>query len=136
MIVAVRAKFRPAHLADGSQAYGAYRTSVNWQIDDSPGEPEHKSRPDLDIMVQQLPRKLGSSSLVRLMFSVDENGNASSCTAEPGENFEQAKNEPVLVPIACEQFMNSYKAAVARDASGKAVPSVQDGLVRFTVKRH
>ncbi|HZU50466.1 MAG TPA: energy transducer TonB [Sphingomicrobium sp.] len=134
MIVTVRAKFRPAHFADGSPAHGAYRTSVNWLVQDAPGELIERSKPDLDITVRQLPRAFGKSSLVRVMFAVDANGNASSCTGEPGDNFEQAKNEPALVPLACEQFMNSYKPTVARDTAGNAVPSVQDGLVRFTVK--
>lgn len=134
-IVIVRAKFRPAHLADGSPAYGVYRTSVKWAVSDEPSDISKITSPDLDVTVAALPRGVKSPSLVRVMFAVDATGKASSCIAEPWPDFDKSENNPALVPVACEQILQHYTATPAKDAAGRPVASVQDALVRFSIKR-
>jgi len=132
-LVRKRAKFRAARWLDGSAAYGAYRTRVNWVIVDSPQSLPQIYYPDLDLFVKALPSG-SSTSMVRVMFSVDEQGHTSSCVAEPGGGIERAENLPALVPIACEELLKSYTAVSAKDSSGRPVHSVQDALVLFSTK--
>lgn len=134
-IVLRRAKFSPARSIDGSVSSGVYRDSVQWSVGDAAADRLSISNPDLDIFVQSLPSKEKSPTLVRVMFAVDETGSKSSCMAEPSPAFEKTSNNPALVSVACEQVMNGYNATPAKDGSGKAVASVQDALVRFSVKR-
>ena len=129
-LVQRRAKFESAHWKDGTPAYGVYRTSVSWSVDE-PGR-QQPFNADLDLFVKALPSGIKSPSLVRVMFAVDLDGSTSSCTAEPAKGFERAENNPRLVPIACEQLMKNYRPVPVTDASGVPVRSVQDALVRFS----
>jgi hypothetical protein len=118
---------------DGSAGFGVYRTTINWVIADAPWDTSKVSNPDLELTVNALPARLKSPSLVRAMFSVDQQGHPSSCVAEPAPSLEHAENDPALVPVACEQLMKSYTAVPAKDETGKLVPSIQDALVRFSI---
>jgi hypothetical protein len=132
-LVRKRAIFTPARWADGSAAYGVYRTGVNWVVMDAPQTLPKLYYPDLELSVNALPSG-SSASVVRVMFSVDEQGRASSCIAEPGGGIERADNLPSLVPIACEELLKSYTPVPAKDSGGKPVRSVQDALVLFSTK--
>lgn len=132
-IVRKRAKFTAARWTDGSAAYGEYRTGVNWMVADEPQAIPRIYYPDLDLSVNSLPSG-SSTSLVRIMFSVDEQGHTSSCVAEPGGGIERAENLPAVVPIACGELLKSYSPVPAKDSGGKPVRSVQDALVLFSTK--
>jgi Gram-negative bacterial TonB protein C-terminal len=135
VIVRKRAKFAPAHWSDGSPAYGAFRTTVSWLlIEGSPDNLPRAVYPDLTITVKSLPSKGKTDSLVRAMFSVDEQGRVSSCIAEPGRGFEEAENAPSLVPVACDELTKTFTAVPAKDPTGRAIPSVQDALVLFSTR--
>jgi hypothetical protein len=123
-IASHRARFHPARSSDGSASFGVYRDSVEWSVGDATSLAPFASNPDVDTFVQSLPSRIKSPNLVRVMFVVDEAENKSSCVAEPGPSLEKINNDPVLVPIACEQVMSMYRATPAKDASGRAVPSV------------
>jgi hypothetical protein len=127
-----RAKFVPATAADGSPAFGVYRTSIKWAVASAPWDTSKVSHPDVEVQVQSLPPDVKSPTLVRVMFAVDQSGDIGSCLAEPTKSFEHVDNNPALVPIACDRIAKSYKPVPAKDEAGNAIPSVQDALVRFT----
>ena len=130
--ILTRAGFIPARWADGTAAFGVYRTSIKWIVADSPWDTSRVGYPDLDIKMQRLPAGAQSPTSVRVMFNVDQTGNMSSCEAEPTKPFEHIDNNPTLVPVACEQLSKNYKPVPAKDTSGNTIPSVQDAEVRFT----
>jgi TonB family protein len=130
-----RAKFVPATSADGSPAFGVYRTSIRWAVASAPWDISRVRHPDVEVQVQNLPPDVKSPTLVRVMFAVDQSGNIGSCLVEPTKSFEHVDNNPALVPIACDQLAKFYKPVPAKDAGGNAIPSVQDALVRFTTAR-
>jgi hypothetical protein len=130
-----RAKFKAARWADGSPAYGVYRTSVQWAVSAVPWDISKVSKPDLDVDVQSLPPGVHSPALVHAMFAVDAAGQMSACISEPSPLSERADN-PALVQVACDQLMKSYKAIPATGGDGKPVVSVQDALVRFSTAKH
>jgi hypothetical protein len=138
-LIEKRARFQAAHWIDGSTVTGVYSTTVTWSVStpfEGPPQfaPQRGGNADLDISVNQLPPGLKSPALARVMFAVDPTGNMSSCTAESGDNFVHAENDPALVPIACDQVLKSYKPIPVKNSAGAAVPSVQDALVRFSAQ--
>ena len=90
---------------------------------------------DLEVRVKALPSGIRDPARVRVMFAVDTAGAVSSCTAEPGENFEMAENKPILVPVSCEQLMQNYKPIPVRNPSGNLIKSVQDAVVQFSTHK-
>ena len=94
------AKFKSAMAADGTTAFGVYRTSVMWAISGAPWDTSKVSDPDLDLSVQRMPNGARSPALVHLMFSVDAAGQMSGCTAEQMPLL--PLDEPALVPVACD----------------------------------
>jgi hypothetical protein len=134
-IILSRGHFQPARV-DGVPRFGVYRTTIKYFVLDGPPDDalSKTSYPDVDVTVQSLPAKVKSPSLVRVMFAVDADGTKSLCTGDDSEGMEKVDNNPVLVPVACDQVMSSYQAIPAVEA-GKPVPSVQTALVRFTVSR-
>jgi hypothetical protein len=128
-----RAGFQPGRSSDGAAVLGVYRAAIPWAVVDSPFDSTLVSIPDVDVSVASLPAGLKSPALVRVMFAVDPDGRMHGCTAEPGEHV---SNHPDLVPVACDQLTQIYKPVPATDASGKAVPSVQNATVRFSVQSH
>jgi hypothetical protein len=131
-----RAKFKPARWTDGTSAVGVFRTSVRWAVSDVPFDISNVSKPDLDLSVQSLPGKVHSPELVYIMFSVGTSGELADCSAEPNSVSGRVDSDPTLVEVACEQLSKSYKPTPARDDKGNPVPSVQNGLVRFTTSKH
>jgi hypothetical protein len=129
-----RAKFLPAHSSDGTPAYGVYRTSIRWVLADQPWDTSKVSNPDMDLSVQKLPAGLSSPVLVRVMFGVDAQGHLSSCMAEPGPTLEHVNNDATLVSVACEQLMQAFNPAPAKDLTGAPLASIQDAEVRFSAQ--
>jgi hypothetical protein len=125
-----RARFRPAISESGGAAYGVYRLPITWAMHDAVRK---RSTADLVLTVAALPKGVRSPATVRLMFAVDEQGRLSSCAAEPSRDVPKANL--LLVPLACEQLMKTYKAIPARDSAGKLVRSIQDGSVEFNRQR-
>jgi len=125
-IVEQRAKFRPASFAEGSAAPGVYRTYVGWDVTKAPATTSHVSNADLNLTVQSLPAGIPSPTAVRLVFTVDQRGQISSCASEATQPFERVENNPALVSVACDELVKGYKP-------NPAVPSVQDAIVRFAV---
>jgi TonB family protein len=133
-LIADRAKFEPAQ-DGGSAILGIYRTSVQWAVANPSWDMSRMSNADLDVFVQSLPPSVHSPALIRTMFAVDILGRITSCTAEPGPGLEQIDNNSALASVACDQLTRTYRAIPAKDSSGKAIPSVQDAQVRFSVSR-
>jgi hypothetical protein len=124
-------QIQPARGASGQAAYGVIRSTVTWTANGySPRSP-----PDLDLTVSLLPKGIKSPAVAHLMFAVDERGHPSSCVQEgpPAPSFPALP--PGLVKIACAELIENYVAIPARDASGRAVASVQDARVNFSVER-
>lgn len=129
-----RGRFAAASL-NSVPAYGVYRTTIGWALSNGPppGPPPLVGNPDMELLVQSLPAGFKSPVSVRVMFAVDSVGRLSSCTAEPGPSLEHAVDAPALVPVACEQLMQAFRPNPVKDASGNAIPSIQDAVVRFSV---
>lgn len=134
-IIVSRGRFQPARVG-GVPRFGVYRTTIKYFVVDGPPDDQlsKNSYPDIDVTVKTLPAKVKSPSLVRVMFAVDADGTKSSCTADESEGMEKVDNNPMLLPIACDQIMSGYRAIPAVE-SGKPVASVQTALVRFSVSR-
>lgn len=123
-----RAKIQPAMSEDGSSVYGVYRWAPTWAVG-SPPSPDF-ARGDLELEVDRLPKGEKSPAFVTIMFAVDTSGNPSSCSATP-PSYRFHRINPELVPIACEQWIKSFKAVPAKDDTGNSVRSVQTGTVKF-----
>jgi hypothetical protein len=139
-LIEKRARFQPARWSDGSAVVGVFSTAVTWSVmTPFEGPPQFNlpkgSEADLDVSINQLPAGAKSPSLVRVMFAVDSTGKMLSCAAETTENFIRAENDPVLIPVACDQLLASYKPLRINDAAGRPIRTVQDALVRFSTKR-
>jgi TonB family protein len=132
-----RAKFHPAQGDDGNPAFGVHRTYVLWAVSEgfSPPDLSKVSLPDLDLTVLTLPKGTKSPALARVMFKVDAEGRISSCAAEQFETLDRIKANPDLTSTACQQIVEKYQPIPAKDTTGKAVSSVQDATVRFSVTR-
>jgi hypothetical protein len=135
-LIKKRAHFRPARWIDGSPIAGSYSTSVAWSVSDTGGPPP-PSAPvvELDLLVENLPSRVRTPAITRVMFAVDAMGKVSSCMTETAPNFVDFENFPALVAVACQQLTDGYKANPLTDASGKPIASVQDASVRFWSKR-
>ena len=129
-----RARFKPATI-NGVPSAGVYRTKINWLVADRPIDGLETSDADLYLDVLRLPAGLDSPARVPIKFMVDADGNTSSCTVAPFADFwpePPAQHYPALVEIACERYLDGYKALVATDSTGKPVPSIQNALVHFS----
>ena len=133
-IVLRRAKLEPGTWLDGSPAYSVLRVPVTWSIGGPPskGEVEKAYPADLEVPVDSLPKGASRQARVALMIAVDESGRVLGCSEFPKDaRWDPAKTLPELVPIACQRMMSHFIATPARDASGKAVRSVQSASVEF-----
>jgi hypothetical protein len=127
-----RAKIEPATWSDGSPAFGVYRWAPTWAVG-SPPAPDF-ALGDLELEVDRLPKGESSPAFVSIMFAVDTAGSPSLCSAAPPSSRYHRIN-PELVPIACEQWIRSFKAVPARDDAGNDVASVQIGTVKFVRRK-
>jgi hypothetical protein len=127
-----RAKIEPATWSDGTPAFGVYRWAPTWAVGSPP--PPDFALGDLELEVDRLPKGERSPAFVSIMFAVDTVGSPSLCSAAPPSSRYHRIN-PELVPIACEQWIRSFKAVPARDDAGNDVPSVQIGTVKFVRRK-
>ena len=131
-LVTQRAHFQPARL-DNTAVYGVYESTFSWKVEYF--RTKQMSLPQLQLQVASLPDPKLKSALVKIMFEVDSEGRFGQCMADPNPSFEEVTNQPLLVQVACEQLPLAAKFAPVRDETGKAVPSVQDAVVKFDVPR-
>ena len=126
-----RARYAPALAGSGTPSYAVYRTSVRWIVTDfgRPGPPPNVA--DLTLTVNQLPAGMKGPDYISVVFEIDEQGHASSCSLPIGK---ANSVDPELSRIACDQILKSYKPTAARDQAGTPVPSVQDAVVAFSVR--
>jgi hypothetical protein len=139
-LILKRARFQAARWTDGSPAYGVFRSPVIWAIGAPPSKRELEAvgPADVELSVNRLPKDAGRSVRLRLALAVDETGKVVDCAAAPkvpevasppGLKF------PELVPVACQLLLKRFNAVPVKDASGKAVRSVQVTSVKFTLER-
>ena len=76
-----RGRFSPAHLPDGSAAYGLVRQRVNWAIG-GPG-PRAGSPADLKISAPAWPAEATVPLMLSAIMAVDEGGRAFACNLKP-----------------------------------------------------
>jgi hypothetical protein len=126
-----RAKFQPARI-EGIPSAAVYRTSIMWVVADAPWDTSKAINADVDVAIERLPTGLKSPTFVRVMFAVDTMGSKSSCAADTSKGLQRIENHPALVPVACQQIMEMYRASPATDVTGRPVLSVQSALVRFS----
>lgn len=126
-----RAKFKPAIGLDGRRAYGVYRTHAHWVVADRPFKLSTYIVPTVELKVSRLPAGVSSPAVVRVMFAVDESGRPSSCKEEPPHGPDAVTPQPQLASVACTEIVRTFKAEPVKDQTGKAVPSVQDAIIRF-----
>ena len=128
-----RARFRPATSLNGQPSYGVYRTHAHWIVSGRPVDLPKVVVPTIDLKVNRLPDGIASPAIVRVMFAVDEGGQPSSCMEEPPHGPEPGAPQPRLAAIACGEIVRTFRATALKDRRGKAVSSVQDAIVRFTL---
>jgi hypothetical protein len=138
-IILRRAKFRPATWIDGTRAYGVIRVPVAWLVTDDPPSREEalrRSIPDIDLLVDRLPKGARSIESVSLELATDEKGHPVTCAeVPPTDKIDAKRHFPRLLAIACQQAMTNLTLRPAVDDSGKPVRSVQGASVYFRLKR-
>jgi hypothetical protein len=125
-----RALFEPARSADGSVVYGIYRSAVIWAS--VPVKPLPSGQ--LTVRMNPVPKGVHLPAVVHVAFAVDAMGQVSTCVDEPPIFDGMKRNNPRLVPLACEQVQMHFSAPPARDGEGTPVPSIQDIDVLFSKK--
>ena len=134
-IIVKRAKLRPAKWLDGSPSYAVVRVPISYSIGGPPPDSEVEAayRADLDIPVNRLPAGAKRRTIIPLVIAVDENGRVVACKASrSADGLLKVFGE--LVPIACQQITTQFTTVPVKDASGKAMHSVQTAFVAFTIK--
>jgi hypothetical protein len=132
-LIVKRAKFQPATW-DGSATYGVIRVTVWWVFGPPVSEQASKKAvvADIDLTVDRLPKGADSIALTRLQVGADEKGRALSCAEVPATDEKAAKEHfPELIPIACQQVLDTLTLIPPMDNTGKPVRSVQSVMVRF-----
>ena len=137
-LILLRAKFMPAKWEDGSPVYGVLRVPVNWTI--TTHMPSHEERlkssiPDLELLVNQLPKGARKIASVTLQVAADESGRVMACIEHPPLKNSGFRRFPELVPIACNQAKKTLRLRPPLDASGKPSRSIQTASVHFTLDR-
>lgn len=136
-LVGKRAKYLPAHWIDGSPAYGIDRFPVIWAVQAE----EITFPPDLDVYLDRLPRGVHSPVYVPVVIAVGTEGKIERCAADQRQDAVSGtlkghiSDDPALVAAACQQSELTLKTFPAVADDGKPVRSVQNALVRFSVKR-
>ena len=122
-----RASFQPARSPQGVAQYGMYRIRVIWAARPVDVEPSG----DLIARLNPRPRGIRLPALTRVMFAVDKAGRISACSDEPPSLRGMKRNDPALVPIACDQLVKNFRPAPAVDENGQPIESVQNAQVLF-----
>jgi len=120
-----RVQFTPARGPDGQAVFGVYRTLAVWALPQNniPSNPG----PDLEVNVNRLPDGTAKPPVVKLAYSVDAQGTASSCTVLPSS----LKQPQVLVDLGCKELLSKSSGAVV-GPSGQPVTAVKTAAVRFS----
>jgi hypothetical protein len=124
-----RARFGPARI-DNVPSYGVYRTVIRWIVTNQSIPPEKPQLADIDLVVERLPAGLKSPVSVAVLFEVSEDGSKSGCAANEASG-PMVRNDPALVPVACDQIMRQYQATPPVDGARRPTISVQNALVTF-----
>lgn len=133
-IILKRARFEAPRWIDGSPAYAVVRAPVTWSIGgQASGRELQRAYPaDIDVSVDRLPRGARSPTNVELVVAVEDSGRVVACSEAPAHSGPlQDRSFPELARIACAQMTSKFTAFPAKDASGKAVRSVQNAYVAF-----
>ena len=123
-----RALFEPARSAEGAPSYGIHRVTVVWSkvpLDINPSG-------DLRAKLSSRPKGVHLPAVVRVMFAVSKAGQISGCTDEPPALSGMKRNNPTLLPIACDQLVKNFRIGPAIDENGQPVESIQNAAVVFT----
>jgi TonB family protein len=121
-----RVKFVPAKDSDGRPAYGVYRSQAVWvlperqMIDANPG-------PDLEVNLNHLPEGATEPPVVKLAYSVDVQGNPSSCSLMQSSQYQPQ----VLVDLGCKELLQSVPRSPVIGPAGQPVEAVKTGAVMF-----
>jgi TonB family protein len=125
-LAAKRVKFRPAKTDAGQAVWGTYRSQAVWAL------PERQilasPPPDLEVSVNKLPEGAIEPPAVKLAYSVDQNGNPSSCTLMPSS----LKQPDVMVELGCKALLEREKGKPVIGPGGQPVAAVKTGAVLFT----
>lgn len=120
-----RVEFRPARNSEGQPVYGVYRGEVRWAM------PERsliaEATPDLELSLNKLPAGVNQPAAVKLAYSVDAQGNVSSCTLMPSS----LRQPGVLVELGCRELLQRETGKPVVGPSGQPVPAVKTGAVLF-----
>jgi TonB family protein len=133
-------RFRGAHDAQGQPAYSVVRHSMVWSdgyVSSGPRTPGA----DVILKVGRMPAEWAKAPAVRVDFVVGADGAVGSCVSaaeafvrmggsDAGEPQASLKDER-MARAACAALPKAFEVTVARDAAGKAVPSVQSANVIF-----
>lgn len=131
-VIVRRVRFLPARWTDGSPVYGVIRAPVSWTVgasDDAKHAPP--PAPDLEISVNRLPEGADRIVAVELEVAADDNGQPVGCALFPPLKDYPQPQYPELVPLACQQVMNTYTLTPPLDALGKPARSIQTVSVLF-----
>jgi len=121
-----RVRFTPARDDSGQAVFGVYRSLAVWALPDNivPAA----AGPDLEVSVNKLPAGTSSPPVVKLAYSVDAQGNPSSCTLLPSS----LKQPRVLVELGCKELLSRAGGAPVVGPSGLPVAAVKTAAVKFT----
>lgn len=123
------ARFTPATDDQGKPAFAVYSGIASFLM---PGKNTRPDRAGHVVTVDRLPEGVtGPSAYARVAFLVDTAGAIGHCAAVVGERRRFMQTVDALAPAACEDLAKSYRASIARNGAGEAVPSVQSMFVRF-----
>lgn len=120
-----RVRFNPARGPEGQPVYGVYRSQAIWALPERtiPAAPG----PDLEVSLNQLPAGTTEPPVVKLAYSVDAQGNPSSCSL-----MASAQKQPqVLVELGCRELIAKTPRQPVTGPNGQPVPAVKTAAVRF-----
>jgi TonB family protein len=126
-----RAQFKPARSPDGAPSYGVYRVPVIWAARPM----NFKPAGDVVAEISTRPKGVRMPANVGVMFAVDTQGQISGCSDQAPVFPGAKRNNPALVPIACDRFVRTFKSAPATDERGDPVHSIQNANVLIVLKR-
>lgn len=133
-LILKRAKLAPAKWSDGTPAYAVLRFPITYRVTAMNSPPYGQSRsniPDLDLLVNALPKSAHGAANLTLEAAADEAGRVLSCQELAAKNS-RGPHLPELVPIACAQVQESLTLQPPVDRAGKPVRSIQSVNVRLT----
>ncbi|MBP8232394.1 energy transducer TonB [Rhizorhabdus sp.] len=133
-----RARFKPSFGPDGTPLHFVYRSINSFWIPEGP--PTKRPRPstiDVLVMRKELPEGISDAAEINLAIVVDAAGAMADCTPFLPEEMRDAKHAKrafeLMAPSACSYLKQNYRPKPAADAEERAVPSIQNAKVGFTL---